>query len=452
LLFHPMASSSKDECVICCDGFNKTVRQPIRCPFCSDMCCYKCYRTYFSESPDAHCMFCKKVWTRSTLMDLFPASYIAGDLRTHQANIILQQQKCLLPDTQPLVQMELARRMVDSDLQTVQKQRDQLMTQLRELSHREFRLKRQLEVNIYEQHCMQGEEAATSKKPRYLRACAFEGCKGFVDEEWVCGTCKRTTCKRCLASVSEGHICLEENVASAAVILQISRPCPSCGVAINKMEGCDMMWCTYCNTPFGWKDGKIITTGNIHNPHYFQYIEQLQARKGQAGLVEEGRRQRPNCEGMLPQYHSLFATLTRYDASESMKLVVRNSYNITSELLDYKINRLRYKARVNEERMARKRTLLLMNEITEEQFKAALIKDQISREKAGEFRDLYTAYADAARDLLVRIARSKDHASIYSTCAEIEALSEFMSEAAARISRTYNNCKIPYDLRYASHV
>ena len=31
------------------------------------------------------------------------------------------------------------------------------------------------------------------------------------------------------------------------------------------------MWCVTCHTPFDWESGREVTTGVIHNPHYFEF-------------------------------------------------------------------------------------------------------------------------------------------------------------------------------------
>ena len=64
-------------------------------------------------------------------------------------------------------------------------------------------------------------------------------------------------------------------VKTAELIKKDTKPCPSCGERIQKIQGCDQMWCIKCHQAFSWKTG-AIDSGPIHNPHYYE----LQRRGG----------------------------------------------------------------------------------------------------------------------------------------------------------------------------
>ena len=89
-----------------------------------------------------------------------------------------------------------------------------------------------------------------------------------------CGICESTTCKDCneiIEDVDE-HECNQEAVASMKLINKDTKPCPSCGTMIHKVSGCNQMWCPDCQNAFDWRTGNV-ERGVIHNPHYYQYMQ-----------------------------------------------------------------------------------------------------------------------------------------------------------------------------------
>jgi len=103
-------------------------------------------------------------------------------------------------------------------------------------------------------------------------ACAKDNCRGFLSTSYKCGLCETYTCSDCLKiKVSEeDHTCHEEDVATATLIKSQTKPCPSCGERISKIDGCDQMWCVSCHNAFSWRTGQV-DNGIVHNPHFFQY-------------------------------------------------------------------------------------------------------------------------------------------------------------------------------------
>lgn len=102
-------------------------------------------------------------------------------------------------------------------------------------------------------------------------------CKGFLSTAWKCGLCETWTCPDCHDWKGESkdkdspHTCDAGKVATARLLSKEARPCPKCGVSICKIEGCDQMFCTACNTGFNWRTGKLHE-GAVHNPHYFEWL------------------------------------------------------------------------------------------------------------------------------------------------------------------------------------
>ena len=55
------------------------------------------------------------------------------------------------------------------------------------------------------------------------------------------------------------------------------------------------MWCTQCGTPFSWTTGQVISTETIHNPHYYEWMQNRR--------IDENAYN--GCEGMPDYSHVL---------------------------------------------------------------------------------------------------------------------------------------------------
>lgn len=111
--------------------------------------------------------------------------------------------------------------------------------------------------------------------------CVKDECKGYIMTKtgYQCNMCDTRICPQCYVKVKDGieHICNRDDIRSVKVIKQTTKPCPSCGTLIQKIDGCNQMWCTSCNTAFGWVTGKI-EMGPVHNPHYFEWYNRIGER------------------------------------------------------------------------------------------------------------------------------------------------------------------------------
>ena len=118
------------------------------------------------------------------------------------------------------------------------------------------------------------EEKKTEKSKRavFIGPCPQDDCKGYLDDTYVCGLCKKEACKTCRLPKHTGK-CNPDIVATVKMMDRETKRCPKCNVPIYKTEGCDQMWCPSCHTAFSWVTGQI-ETGRIHNPHYYQWMRE----------------------------------------------------------------------------------------------------------------------------------------------------------------------------------
>lgn len=232
-------------CQICTEKFTKKSKTEIECKYCGESCCSSCIRYYLlHKNEDAHCMVCKKVWDINFLGLVLPKSFINNDYKKHREEVLFEKEKSLLITSQP-----------DAERQ---RKIDNLEKEL-------FELRNQKSKSVIK---------------KFIQPCPNENCKGLLSQNWKCGLCESVVCKDCQCikkldsnNISE-HTCdpaILENVES---IKKDTKKCPCCGIPTFKIIGCDQIFCVESKKAWSWKTGQLQLNVVIHNPHYFEWIQQ----------------------------------------------------------------------------------------------------------------------------------------------------------------------------------
>jgi hypothetical protein len=258
---------------------------------------------------------------------------------------------------------------------------EQLTERLRPISQERLELKNRMRAA--ETKMIQAERVLTGREKetrQFIMKCPFEGCRGFLSSAWKCGTCQKFFCADCHAEKAgqkdDAHTCNEDAKATASMIRTETRPCPKCGIRISKIDGCDQMWCTACQTTFSWNTGQVLLNTVVHNPHYYEYL-----RNRNGGTVPREAGDVP-CGG-LPQAY-LFTrvvmdipSLTAQDKTEILEIV-----RCLSDIQYVRLPQfpLRQAANVNQALDIK----YLMKEIDEEEWGTALERVETSGERKKE--------------------------------------------------------------------
>jgi len=214
---------------------------------------------------------CGKEWPKKFLKNNFTQAFLNTKYKTHLEDVLYDQEKALMPATQPLVEEKVRQKRIRDEIL-------QLRAVVRESKARIAHLERILrhpEAVVYAAEI--GTGAAAADKKKFVRQCPANGCRGFLSSQWKCGLCEKWTCPDCHEVKGDhrdcAHTCDPNSVETAKMLEKDSKPCPKCQSLIFKIEGCDQMFCTQCHTAFSWRTGKL-EHGNIHNPHYFEWQRQ----------------------------------------------------------------------------------------------------------------------------------------------------------------------------------
>ena len=229
------------QCIICADNYTDMERAKIKCQYCHFESCKKCCKKYILNENKPKCMdpACDREWTRQFLSQNFAKSFLNKDYKNHREDVLFNTERSMLPATQPLVENQIRRERI---LQEVEKCRNQI----RDLNMVIFRLNNEY-YNLGRRN-----NGGNRERAIFVRACPDPECRGFLSSQWKCGICEKWTCHHC--NIIKGldrdiaHECNPDDVSTATLLNNDTKSCPSCGTGIFKIEGCDQMWCTQCNT------------------------------------------------------------------------------------------------------------------------------------------------------------------------------------------------------------
>mgnify|MGYP001437199715 CR=1 FL=1 len=330
-----------DTCHVCCEEFDLKKRKAIVCK-CDFKVCLVCFETYQGEHSglyEVQCMNCK-----TPLCDDFLHSHLSKSILKRLKEVtkkrLRDEEMAFMPETCLYVQY-------DRDVETkkikeyyqLSKEYEELNDEIRKMCIQknkkqtfrdEIRKKKRLseekkyDIQRLEMRILNWRQSMIMSRffmdivPDELKSkvlndnrirrepikyntnivckCSNGECKGFITKPiYECVLCQYKICSKCLTEKTDNHECTEENLKNADFILSTSKPCPTCATFIHKIEGCDQMWCTQCNTAFSWRTAEILNHSTIHNPHYYEWMRTRQNHD--VDRFQDWN----NCEG-LPEY------------------------------------------------------------------------------------------------------------------------------------------------------
>ena len=274
----------------------------------------------------------------------------------------------------------------------------------------------------------------------HVMSCSQNDCKGFVmKNDWTCGICDTVYCKKCLKPSNENHVCVDEDVQTASVILKTSKPCPKCAARIHKISGCDQMFCTNCKTAFSWTTLKI-ETGIVHNPHFFEW----QNRMGTDIHQVEDPCGRPAVFRIVNHCERLY-DFDFYNCDGKTENVEFLSYLITVNRLTAHISAIEMLRRFNTEPLSQffnidLRIKYLNGRMSESHMKTVLHKRFKSIRVNIRRVQVLQLFVTVSIDILIRFLSTEDSSNETRNRfkEEFESLFDYVEECFVSLSKIYN--------------
>jgi hypothetical protein len=238
------------------------------------------------------------------------------------------------------------------------------------------------------------------EKKKFIRRCTRDGCQGFLSTAWKCGICEHYSCSKCFKPKTQKqgdpHECGKEDLETAELIKSDSKPCPNCGEFIMKSEGCSQMFCVSCQTPWDWNTGKVVTSGPIHNPHYYEWLN----RNG--GSVPRNPADVP-CGG----YPNVW-TLRRFPRGLPYSIcnIFYEFHRICQEVQD--VSTRNYQSHIDNTLTSNINIKFLLGDFDEKRWGQLLAKQERKRKRDSEVQEIFTAFRMVAVELINRVQNYTD--------------------------------------------
>jgi hypothetical protein len=347
------------------------------------------------------------------------STWLNGEYKKHRQNVLLDREKSRLPAAQILVERRKEGQALEPERVVIADEITELERQINAKRLEYYRISRRIESyyrGVDPAEAMnwreEGGAAAPERERRvFVMPCPATGCRGFLSQAYKCGVCDVYACPDCRElkgfSHDAAHTCDPNTVATVRAMKKDTRPCPECGISIFKIEGCNMMFCTGCHTPFDWVSGKKITHGAIHNPHYFEYL-----RATNGGHMPRNPGDIP-CAGNLP-------TAWAFDREVS-----RGNPHLSHSLTDWLFRALRVVHHVQQVEIPNQTNAAedidntehnvryLTKEIDETRWKQLLQMREKRRIKRDEIRLRMEAFVGACADIFGRLMTETRRGTIH---------------------------------------
>lgn len=449
-------------CEVCCEQFNKSSRAKVKCPYCPFKACSGCSERYLVEtSDDAHCMSCRKAWSREILVNNFSLKFVSRTYKGRREELLLEREKSMMPATQPYVETEKAIRVLADKIRKVHNEVAKETEKWNRINNLqlaplavEHNLQNEFDASIIRHGMGQEQRKVISnlmidiqhmewhqnqltwrlhggtienEKRQFVRACPYDGCRGFLSTAWKCGVCENWTCPTCHEGKGPDkdadHTCNPDNVATAELLSRDSRNCPKCAAMIFKINGCDQMYCTQCHTAFSWRTGRV-ETGTIHNPHYYEFQRANGTLRRNPGDVP--------CGG-LPDWHQVSRYITRASIFWGQVANAHRSYAHCEWVLIP-----RYTTNVNDNRDLRIK--LMIGDIDENEFKRKIQQREKARQRKTDIRQVIEMYNAVLVDLFQKFIEDQDVDDLVTA---LDNLRVHVNSTIAVVSKRYSNCAVP---------
>jgi hypothetical protein len=405
-------------------------------------------------------MGCRKGWSRDVLDSFCLITWLDKDYKHHRQTVLVDRERSRLPAAQLVLErMKEAekRKPILDDLireyNEVKALLDTISLRITEEAGRINALKRGETIDV----TSSGDKKETEKRA-FVMQCPSNDCRGFLSSAYKCGVCEMYTCPDCREVKGDRkdspHTCDPNSVESVRALKKECKPCPDCGVNIFRVSGCSQMFCTICHIAFDWGTGKKVVNGVIHNPHYYDYMRELNN-----GVLPRNPGDIP-CGGDLPPAWAFARHSENLAHTDRQNPIAQNCYNALRTFAHIRHDEVpRLTNNVNDTDNTNYNIQYINGTITEKRWKQILqtrekrrmLRDEVRQRMealCGAAMDVYTYYDEQmkthGKKIIDREVRAVTFMQTFEQLySQINKLRNMFNKELDKVSYRYR-CQVPY--------
>ena len=436
-------------CSICIEEFNQRTCREMKCinKDCGESYCVQCFlRHTIDNNTNGECLFCKTEIDKDIIYQA-GFKYQYDNYMKHRFDMFFSRQKSLLPQAQAVIterKEEQKRKDVYAEMRNEYKELRRIhkletCKQKRKLLKSQMK---QLDTDMHDITMMahtQREDKSNDQNLASGERCAHENCKGFLNRQRKCLLCESYSCAKChepKKSINdEEHECDPNTVETVKLLSGDSKFCPNCSATIFKISGCSQMYCTACFTAFDWNTLKIVTTGVIHNPHFYEMQRQGLNGARNAGDIE--------CGGLphLYTFKSKILNEVNRDATNEYYLKIIDYHRFIGHVSQIEMHR--FPITENNETLLENRVRFLTNEIDEKRWNSNVSREMKKVEFNKEMRILLDTFVQTATGI-IQLHNNSDTPNLIETVENIEKVVIYINEQLTIVTKKYKYS--PYEI------
>ena len=200
------------------------------------------------------------------------------------------------------------------------------------------------------------------------------------------------------------------------------------------------MWCVQCNVAFSWRTGQPVTSGIIHNPHYYEWLRRTR------GEVPPNPGDVP-CGGLPGAYDTedVFRRNKGLPGAADNIRVLRNLHRVVRHVAAIDMPRLRMDAHqdarqdggaANPNTNADLRLQYLLHNIDQAEWKRKLQQREKRRERAFADMQVYEMFIAAATDCFRAMVNGTQ--TMQQTVDELAHIQKFANDSLEGIGKRFN--------------